>query len=538
MPNTQTVAEAVADELALAGIDRVFGLPGGEVLALMDALRRRGISFELCRHEANAGFMAAVYGKLKGVPGAVLTTLGPGAANLLLPITNCWLDREPLVAISADIPTSWPNWHTHQRLPLHDIFGPVVKAGSAITSLNARAAVRRAVTLAQEEPQGPTYITLSAEDAISTTPQRAVTGDAGDDVSMVEAIGPAADELTRRIAAAERPLVVLGLGVRAMNATLLRAWLDAWNLPFAVTPKVKGLVDETHPLFVGVVGGMSLDAVMVDALRHADLLIGFGFDPTEVDKRWHTELPILWVLESPQATGVMPTKEVIACPHDGLLERLGTTPPPRSWADAFASQRASRLATLRGEGRPEPAAGTVEPTALVRAVAAVSPPETILTTDVGSHKYLFGQFWPNREPMTFFQSNGLSGMGYGLPAAMGAKLARPNVPVIAVLGDGGFSMNSQELETAERIGAPVIVVVLADNSYSLIRHSQVGRGLPNYGVDFGPIDSVALARACGVDGVRATTTEEISSVVREAMTANRSLVVEVPVDPEAWRGLV
>src|SRR5215211_1162038 len=114
MADSQTVAEAVADELARAGVDRVFGLPGGEVLFLMDALRRRGVAFELCRHEANAGFMAAVYGKLRGVPGVVLTTLGPGAANLMLPLANCWLDREPLVAISADIPTSWSPWHTHQ----------------------------------------------------------------------------------------------------------------------------------------------------------------------------------------------------------------------------------------------------------------------------------------------------------------------------------------------------------------------------------------------------------------------------------------
>lgn len=156
---TQTVAEAIADELALAGIDRVFGLPGGEVLVLMEALRRRGVAFALCRHEASAGFMAAVYGKLKGVPGAVLTTLGPGAANLMLPLANCWLDREPLVAISADIPTGWPAQHTHQRLPLHEVYRPIVKSAAAVNSLNARAAIQRAVAISQEEPQGPTYQT-------------------------------------------------------------------------------------------------------------------------------------------------------------------------------------------------------------------------------------------------------------------------------------------------------------------------------------------------------------------------------------------
>jgi acetolactate synthase-1/2/3 large subunit len=499
------------------------------------------VAFELCRHEANAGFMAAVYGKLKGVPGAALTTLGPGAANLMLPLANCWLDREPLVAISADIPTSWPAWHTHQRLPLHQAYGPVVKSAEAITALNARVAVRRAVTLANEEPLGPTFLTLSAEDAIAQTPMAAGTVTSPLPTSSAtapEAVRAAVAELAERVGQAERPLVLLGLGARAANAPALRRWLATWNLPVAVTPKVKGLVDERDERFVGVVGGMSIDDLMVEAIRQADLLIGFGFDPTEVDKRWHAELPILWVIESPQATGVMPTRNVVAVPHAELLARLAETAAPRRWDDPFAEVRARRLAVARGEGRPTAAAGTVEPTALIRALAEALPPETIVTTDVGSHKYLFGQFWPSRDPLTFFMSNGLSGMGYGLPAAIGAKLARPEAPVLAALGDGGFSMNSQELETARRIGAPVIVVVLADGSYSLIRHSQAGRKLPNYGVDFTPIDSLATARACGGEAVRATTPAEITRAVAGAAKANRSLLVEVPVDPDAWAGLV
>lgn len=541
MTTTRTVAETVADELAQAGIDRVFGLPGGEVLVLMDALRRRGIEFQLCRHEASAAFMAAVYGKLKGVPGIVLATLGPGAANLLLPLANCWLDREPLVAITADIPTSWPVQHTHQRLALREIYGPVVKSAEAITSLNAQAAVRRAVMLANEEPLGPAYLTLSAEDATaSTSLQTAAAGQ--EPVTTGEGASDGADaavaELSGRLDAAERPLVLVGLGTRSESSAALRQWLAAWNLPVAVTPKVKGIVDETEPNFVGVVGGMSIDALMVEALREADLIIGLGFDPTEVDKRWHAELPIVWVLESPQATGIVPVKDVIGAPHVELLTRLAAAAPPRSWDDAFARFRQQRLRTMQGQDRPESPAGTVEPTAVVRALAEAVPGETILTTDVGSHKYLFGQFWPSREPLTFFMSNGLSGMGYGLPAAIGAKLARPEVPVLAVVGDGGFSMNSQELETARRLGARVITVVLADASYSLIRHGQAGRGLPNYGVDFTPIDSVLTAQACGVEAIRATTAAEITSAVQEAAATNQSLLVEVPIDPDAWHGLV
>lgn len=530
----ETVAQAVASTLSSAGVDRVFGLPGGEVLVLMEALRQQGIDFVLCRHEADAGIMAGVYGKLRGTAGVALTTLGPGAANLMLALSNAWLDREPLLAISADIPASWPSSHTHQRLPLHEVYRPVTKHVEAISPLNARTAVRRAVTASIAEPLGPSYLTLSAEDARLPVAEPSGTWEH----PRPEPVGDpdaAAAELTRRLREAERPLVLLGLGVRPANATALRRWIDRWQLPVAVTPKVKGLVDETAPTFVGVVGGMAIDDVMLQALEQADLLVGFGFDPVEVDKTWHARLPILWVLESALATGRLPSSDVLLADHARLLQRLGDEDAPRSWGDPFAAVRAERLAIASGQSRA-PVRG-LKPVEIVQALASVLPAETIVTTDVGTHKYLFGQFWPSRKPETFWMSNGLSGMGYGLPAAIGAKLARPGVPVLAALGDGGFSMNSQELETARRIGAPIIAVVIADQSYSLIRLGQESRGLPRHGVDFEPIDNVATARACGAEGVRATTPKEIAEAARRALRADVPFLIEVPLDPDSYRGI-
>lgn len=167
---------------------------------------------------------------------------------------------------------------------------------------------------------------------------------------------------------------------------------------------------------------------------------------------------------------------------------------------------------------------------LIRALSSAVPAETIVTTDVGSHKYLFGQFWPSRHPGTFWMSNGLSGMAYGLSAAIGAKLACPNVPVLAAVGDGGFSMNAQELETAERVGAPFITIVLEDGSYSLIKLSQENKKLPAHRMDFRPIDTVKMAEACGVQAMRTANPEELSAAVRRAVTEKRSLVVGVPVN--------
>jgi len=174
---------------------------------------------------------------------------------------------------------------------------------------------------------------------------------------------------------------------------------------------------------------------------------------------------------------------------------------------------------------------------IVQALSSVLPPETIVTTDVGSHKYLFGQFWPSRQPQTFWMSNGLSGMAYGLGAAIGASLARPGVPVLAAVGDGGFSMNAQELETAERVGARFVTVVLEDESYSLIKLSQEGKKLDRYGVDFGPIDNVKMAEACGVAGLRTTSPDELASAARRAIEERRNLVIAVPVDYADYRGI-
>ncbi len=519
-----TTAAAVAKALADAGIARVFGLPGGEVLALIDELRKAGIDFVLMRHEANAGIAAAVYGKLHGQPGVVLATLGPGAANLLLPVSSAYLDQEPLLAISAQLPGDLPASHTHQWLPLHDIYRPVCRMTGEITVDNATTVVGRALAACMERPYGASFLTMSAREAVK--PIAAPTGGGSPFLGLPKSDGSsAATRLRTRLATAERPLVLIGLGVDNANATRIRRWLDEWNLPVAVTPKVKGIVDETGPNFVGVISGMAADGLMVDALKASDLLIGFGLDPVEVDKTWHAELPIEWLLEAPNVAGMVPGG-VDLVEHASFLDAIAREPAPRAWQRPFADFQRKRLDLLTGTASP----GTMWPGDLIRALSGAMPASTIVTTDVGSHKYLFGQFWPSRHPGTFWMSNGLSGMAYGLSAAIGAKLAHPDVPVLAAVGDGGFSMNAQELETAERVGAPFITVVLEDGSYSLIKLAQENRQLPPHRMDFGPIDTVKMAEACGVQALRTTNPDELGAAVRRAVEQNHSLVVGVPVN--------
>ncbi len=533
-----TTAAAVAKLIADAGIERVFGLPGGEVLVLIDELRRAGVDFVLMRHESNAGIAAAVYGKLRGQPGVVLATLGPGAANLMLPISSAYLDQEPLLAISAQIPDDFPQNHTHQLLPLHDVYRPVCKYVEKITGQNVGDVVPRALAECMRRPFGPAYLTLSAREALKASDLGPRGSPPSPPVTSVPDghLGPRsahhqARELRDLLAKAKRPLVVVGLGTHPSNAQRIRQWVTDWDLPVAVTPKVKGIVDETAANFVGVVSGMAADGVMCDALAAADLLIGLGLDPVEVDKTWHAELPIHWLLESPNVGDKVPPGADLV-DHSPLLDALIGERAPSTWPAPFQSFQERRRHLLNDGPR---SAGTMWPGDLIRALSEVMPPDTIVTTDVGSHKYLFGQFWPSRQPETFWMSNGLSGMAYGLSAAVGAKLARPDVPVLAAVGDGGFSMNSQELETAERVGAPFVTVVLEDGSYSLIKLAQEGRKLEPYRMDFRPIDTVKMAEACGVEGLRTSNPDELAMAAMRAVERRRSLVIAVPVNYQDYR---
>jgi len=526
-------AASVARALANAGINRVFGLPGGEILVLMDELRRAGIDFVLMRHESNAGIAAGVYGKLLGQPGVVLTTLGPGAANLMLPLSNSYLDQEPLLAISAQLSDDSPSGHTHQRLPLLETYQPVTKYVSRITPANVNEVLPRALAECMKRPFGPAFLTLSTRDAIDSVAP-GVTGvrttrNGGNRTRARETVQHVMDELRQ----AQRPIVLVGLGVDGRNYSRLRRWLDGWNLPVAVTPKIKGIVDERANNFVGVVGGMAADDLMVQALEFADLRIGFGFDPVEVDKTWHAQLPIRWILEAPNVGNIVPEgAELID--HTEFLDAISEHDAPARWGRPFGDVQQRRQKLLHGG---ESTSERMWPGDLISTLASVLPPETIITTDVGSHKYLYGQFWPSQRPDTFWMSNGLSGMSYGIAAAIGAKCARPDVPVVAAVGDGGFSMNSQELETAKRIGMPFITVVLEDGSYSLIKLSQENKKLEPYRTDFDPIDSVKTAEACGIEGFRTSNPGEVASVITRAVESNVGLVISVPIRYSDYRRL-
>jgi len=534
-----TIADAVARILAVNGVRRLFGLPGGEIAEIMSACRRLGLEFILTRHENTACIMAGITGELSRRPGVVLATVGPGATNLVNGVANAFLERAPLLVISAQVATSVAPVLPHQRIDLESLFRPITKWSQTLTSKDTAATVQRALDLAVEGRPGPVYLALPGDvarmDEAATDPGR------GEYQSPpTPTPSPAdVDRAARMISEARKPLALVGIGLdpTASRSALLR-WLDAAQIPVAVTPKAKGLVPEDHPLFVATCTGMAGDRLFSQLAQEADLLIGVGFDPTEAIRPFYVERPFLSVAEYGVAEpSFVPALELIGNVAD-TLDSLAAKPQHRhTWTPDDLTRFRQGLAAFLTPSPDHTQLG-LSPARLFGRLRDLTPRDTILTVDTGAHKLLIGQIWRSYQPQTYLVSHGLSTMGQALPAALAAKLIHPDRAVVAVTGDGGLAMVLSELETAARLRLPVFVVVLCDRGLHLIRLHQERKGFQAAGVDFGPIDFAGVAPGLGCHGVRALTWAEFDAAVATALTADRPTVIEVPVDPADYNQML
>ncbi|HZW31732.1 MAG TPA: thiamine pyrophosphate-binding protein [Isosphaeraceae bacterium] len=525
-----TVAQVIARSLARAGVRYVFGHPGGEVAHLIEALRREGIPFVLTRHEATAAFMAASWGELSGQPGVCLSTLGPGATNLLSGVAHAFLDRCPLVAITAQLATSRQVQATHQHLDLAALYAPVTKATITVGADTAGVAVERALYLAMAERPGPVHLIVPSNVASQESPgpvwdrPLSIPARPGVDPAAIEAAG----ELLAR---AHRPAVLVGIGaVRCGASEPLRRLAEALRAPVVTTPKAKGILPEDHPLAAGVLD-MTGDAVVDELLREADLLVTAGLDVVELIKPWTFEAPVVHLDTVPNVERLYAARlEVIgdvAAALAGLAERAR----PSAWAEErlrVHRQRLRAALTARVPG--------LAPQTVMEIVREVLPRNGVVACDVGAHKILLGQVWTAYEPRTYLVSNGLSSMGAGLPGALAARLWWPKRPVVAIIGDGGFGMYLGELETAVRLGVALPIVVLVDGSLSLIKLGQLQRGYLPSGVDFGCPRLAEIARGFGAVGVRVETAEAVRAAMEQALGHSGITVIEAIVDAGAYSG--
>ncbi len=534
-----TCVEVAARTLRELGVRQMYGLPGGEILDFIEAARQEGIDFLLVRDEATAAFMADVQGQVERRPGVCVSTLGPGAMNMALGVANAFLDRSPVLAVTAELSTAAAPYATHQRLDLGKVYAPFTRATFSLDGVDTRRKVQEAWQATLGPRMGPVHLGIPRDVA------RVEERDSGEEALPPHTPPPpgrvgeeAMAGMVHRLAAARRHVLVVGLDLdpRSHREAVLR-FVDQMGAPVFVTPKAKGIVPEDHPLFAGVCAGVAGDSLIVEFLERADLLVGIGFDPVESDKLWHHTLPLVNVGPVSIADGAyVPLQEVVGDVPDAL-QRLGAVDfgEPGWDPEELTRLRAALEACLRPDGSGGEGEGGISPYELTRALRELLPKETVHLTDVGSVKYVTSQAWTTYEPLTFFESNGLSSMGYAFPGAMAIRRMDPHRPILCTVGDGGFGMTVQDLETCVRARLPFLTVVYNDSSLSLIRVAQEFRGYPNHGVDFGSVDFAAVAQGFGAWATRIRRLEELAPAVEEALASGRPAVIDAVLDPGEYR---
>ncbi len=542
----RTAADVLVECLEAEGTEYVFSVPGEETMDVLDALSRsESVRHVTTRHEQGAAFMADVYGRLTGRPGVAMSTLGPGATNLMTGIADAFLDRAPLVAITGQTGIDKLHKEAHQFVDVVAMLEPVTKWNTRVErARSVPEIVRKAFRVAVLEKPGPTHVELP-EDLAASPVDDDLRPLERSRIYFPEPTDEAIDHAARLIAGSRRPIVLAGNGVLRRRASpQLRAFARGLHVPVAVTFMGKGAVDDRSHLSLMAVGLQARDHVLTGFDR-ADLVVSVGYDPVEyAPGRWNPDgrKRIVHIDTTPAEVDAsyQPVVELVG-DIDGTLSRLLEALLPlgisgRSAAERHAAKeivvnadlRTSLLEDLRAyeadEGWP------IKPQRAIADLRVALGPQDIVVSDVGAHKIWVARLYQAYEPNTVIISNGFAAMGISLPGAIAAKLVHPERRVVALCGDGGFLMNSQELETAKRIGANVCVVIWRDDGYGLIDWKQRNEFGRPFAVEFGNPDFVAYARSFGIAGYRASSAAELLPTLRRALDEDGPSLVEVPID--------
>jgi acetolactate synthase I/II/III large subunit len=542
----RTAAHLLVDCLAAEGCEYVFSVPGEETMDILDALSdHSSVRHVTTRHEQGAAFMADVYGRLTGRAAVAMATLGPGATNLVTGVADAFLDRAPMVAITGQASSEKLHKEAHQVVDIVGMLAPVTKWNTSVQRIEAiPEIVRKAFRVATLAKPGPTHIEISENLAAMTVDADArplEPGHAYFPEPTDEAITHAAD----LIANSERPIILAGNGVLRRRASgELRALARGLHIPVAVTFMGKGAVDDRSHLSLMAVGLQARDHVL-SGFDRSDLVICIGYDLVEyAPARWNPDgsKRIVHIDTQPAEVDAQyrPDVELIG-DIDGTLTRLLAAVQPRGISGRDAGERHEARETLvhadlRNALLADLEAGAASdgfPITPQRAIAdlrAALGPEDIVVSDVGAHKVWVARLYQAYEPNTVIISNGFAAMGISLPGAIAAKLVHPDRKVVALCGDGGFLMNSQELETAKRIGANVTVVVWRDDGYGLIDWKQRNEFGRPFGVEFGNPDFVAFAESFGIAGFRPDGAADLLPTLHRALDVDGPSLVEVPID--------
>ena len=544
-PVPGSTAALLAAYVHAAGVRHVFGYPGESVIDFMEAARHRSIEVVSAVREGTAAFMAEAAAMVTGLPGVCLSTLGPGSTAVLNGVASATLDRVPMLAVSGQIESSREQFFTHQVVDHGRLFAPVTKLALRLDPASADTVIRKALRTAVAERPGAVHLTVTADAwAVPAGPgpagRPAAAGNGTGAAVSLPPLAAAAGSVDvygdgdplRVLRAARRPVILAGIAALrcAAGPELLRL-AELAGIPVVVSPMAKGTVPEDHPYFAGVLD-MAGHRVVWDLLADADLILAAGFDPVELISPWSVATPVMHLDTTPNTDQVYASAYELVGHVAAILGWIAAqwSGEPR-WAETEVAAHRDRLRAAWLAGRAE---GSLNPSDVVTIAREAAPPDTIVTTDVGSHKIMAGQAWQAAEPRSVLMTNGLSAMGFGVPAAIAAKLTRPDRPVIALVGDGGFAMAATEMRIASALGVPVTVVVFADGSLNRIELRQQLMGYPPTATRMDGMDLVALAEAMDCDGVRVDSAAGLEKALAGFGGRSRPLLVEARIDPAQY----
>jgi len=523
-------AELLVRCLENEGVENIFGIPGEENIDMMDVLLDSKIRFITTRHEQGAAFMADVYGRLTGKAGVCLATLGPGATNLITGVADANMDRAPVVAIAGQVATTRMHKESHQHLDLVNLFKPISKYSAQIREPEIiPEIVRKAFKQAEAEKPGASFIDFPENIA-----KMVVDGKEPLKVQRATVPTPPSEKIAqaaRIISQAKYPLVMAGNGiVRAGAADELVAFAETLNIPVATTFMAKGVIPSSHPLSLGAVGLQAHDYVGCGFDR-ADVIICVGYDMVEYHPYlWHPDKQrqIIHVDVTPAEVD---EHYILAAGVIGnigeALQRIASEASPQE--NTLAADLRETIAQELSEHAND-SAFPMKPQKIVWDLRQVLEPNDIVISDVGAHKMWMARMYQAEQPNTCIISNGFASMGIGVPGAIAAKLAFPDRTALTVTGDAGFLMNSQEIETALRIGTPIVILIWNDSEYGLITWHQLQHFARPSHIDFKNPDLVKYAESFGAKGYRVEAAADLIPILEQAVADDTVVVIDCPVD--------
>lgn len=514
------------------GVEYVFGIPGEENLDFVESLRRSKIELVLTRHEQAAGFMAATFGRLTGKVGVCLSTLGPGATNFVTSAAYALLGGMPVLFLTGQKPIRASKQGRFQIIDVVQILEPVTHfARQVVDGNNVPNLVRECFRIATSEKPGPVHLELPedvAAEEVDRSPFAVTT------VLPPGASQRAIREAAQMIQGAERPLLLLASACnRTGSSAALLEFIDRTGIYFFSTQMGKGAVDERHPQCLGTAALSDRDYLHC-AIDRADLIINVGHDVSEkppfIMRQGGQRVIHLSYFPAEMDDVYFPQHEVIGCTTTNVRMLADAVEPSPGWDFGYFERVRAEIDAHVFEEKADEDSFPNVPQRVVADLRRAMPSDGMLSLDNGMYKIWFARNYQAHEPNTVLLDNALATMGAGLPAAIAAKLVHPGRKVVAICGDGGFMMNSQEMETAVRLGIDLVVVVLRDDGYGMIKWKQAGAGFPIFGLDFGNPDFVDYARSYGAQGVRIERTGQLVEELESAFSVGGVHLIEVPID--------